>query len=196
MQVQGVCTAPDSAVVLGVQPGVPVLGAEPSQLLHLHVSGQGRLLPLHQRGRRRHVCRPPLLLLPVQLLRPLGLHERRVSGAALPALLPACHRLRQAVPALLRPPAPAWLQVQEHKQCHVQGTAREQSQQGREALLITGEGGRGEDAPQGGGVVFFVTCVLRITRAFRLQRKQKRLFLQTEALRVIQGFGTGQHLTS
>lgn len=49
--------------------------------------------------------------------------------------------------------------------------------------------------PHGWSSVFFVTCVLRITLAFCLRRKQKQLFPQTEALWVVQGFGTGQNLT-
>lgn len=48
MQMHGVYAPPNPTVLLGLQPGVPVLCSEPGGYSHLHVPGQRDLLPLHR----------------------------------------------------------------------------------------------------------------------------------------------------
>ena len=81
---------PNLTLLLGLQPGIPVLRPEPGGHGHLHVPGQRDLLPLHRgRGRRGLLRRQALLVLPSQLLRALVLHGRPLRRPALPGLLPA-----------------------------------------------------------------------------------------------------------
>jgi len=45
------------------------------------------------------------------------------------------------------------MQMQKHKQRHLQGAAGEQGEQGRKALLIVWGDGEWEDAPRSGGAL-------------------------------------------
>lgn len=114
MPMHGVHFAPGPALVLGLQPRVPVLSAEPSGLCHLHVSSQGRLLPLHWWGRGRLLRWQAVLLLALELLCTLVLHGNRFVGAALPDVLFARHWLRQAFAEVLRWHQPPRLPLQKH----------------------------------------------------------------------------------
>lgn len=58
----GVYAPPNLTLLLGLQPGVPVLCAEPGGHGDLHVPGQRDLLPLRRRRGRRRLLRGQALL--------------------------------------------------------------------------------------------------------------------------------------
>lgn len=100
----GVHAPAGTALVLGVPPGVSVLRPKPGGRRHLHVPGQGRLLPLRRgRGRRGGLVRRPAVLVRAgAALRPLVLHGGALASPALPVVLPARRGLRQTLAEVLR----------------------------------------------------------------------------------------------
>lgn len=105
---------PSLAFLLGLQPRVSVLRTKPSGLGDLHVSSEGRFLPLHWWGRGRLLRGQTLLLCALELLRTLVLHGSRFIGSALPGVLFTSHWLCQAFAEMLRWHQPPRMSMQKH----------------------------------------------------------------------------------
>lgn len=136
MQVRGLHNPKDPALVPGLQRPVLVLGGERPGAWHMHVPGQGHLLPLFQRRRGGFVRRPPLLAVTLPLLLTLSLHGITVGTVPLFAVLPARQGVPEGVPGLLRPSQQARLPLQELQHCLLQTGALVPPGPGKAFLIL------------------------------------------------------------